>query len=62
MPPNKFTQKKCSRFNREKCECITCKVMEPSKSIDKNKRKSLRLNIYGLKIFEGLPPFYISKL
>ncbi len=59
MPLNKFFPKNCVRFNRKKCDCVKCKDLDLLKP---NKCKDLKLNLYGLKMLEGLPPFYTTKL
>lgn len=64
MPLNKFTPKVCTRFYDEKCLCKDC-IANLSLKNDKKCKKCktcVRINTYGLKFLEGLPPFYISKL
>ena len=58
MPIIKFTPKKCNKLYSDNCVCDNCKKT----NLPNSSKKKLRINTYGLKFLEGLPPFYITKL
>jgi len=48
----------CERF----IKCELCKNLSYNKNFKKDKQKKIRINTYGLKFVDDLPPFYITKL
>ncbi len=55
---NNCNKSYCERF----IKCELCKNLSYNKNLKNTKVKKLRINTYGLKFLEGLPPFYLGKL